>query len=115
MEEVDKVTGIPNFTKVNRVIVALKTNCIAMEHPRSMVGRLHCIVNSQHLEQGGVGIPASINPGTPTIVGLADALARENYMLYHMTRRAQWQSDFNVKEACKRYLVSNLNQSIYKN
>jgi hypothetical protein len=53
-----------------------------MEDPRSMVGRLHYIVNSQHLEQGGIGIPPSVNPGTPTFVGLVDALAREKYMLY---------------------------------
>jgi hypothetical protein len=47
MEEVNKVLGRPNFTKVNRVTVTLKTNCIAMEDPRSMVGRIHCIVNYQ--------------------------------------------------------------------
>jgi hypothetical protein len=80
MEEVDKVIGRPTFTKVNRVTVALKTNCIAMEDPRPRVGKLYCIINSQHLEQGGLGIPPSANPGTPTFVGLADALARENYM-----------------------------------
>jgi hypothetical protein len=75
MEEVDKVIGRPIFTKVNRVTVALKTNCIAMEDARSRVGRLHYIVNSRHLEQGGIGIPPSVNPGIPTFVGLADALA----------------------------------------
>jgi hypothetical protein len=51
MEEVDKVIGGRTFTKVNRVTVALETNCIAMEDPRSRVGRLHCITNSQHLEE----------------------------------------------------------------
>jgi hypothetical protein len=40
MEEVDRVIGRPTFTIVNRVTVALKTNCIAMEDPRSRVGRL---------------------------------------------------------------------------
>jgi hypothetical protein len=50
MEKVHKVIGRPTFTKVNQVTVALKTNCIAMEDPRSWVGKLHCITNSQHLE-----------------------------------------------------------------
>jgi hypothetical protein len=77
-----------------------------MEDPRSMVGRLHCIVNSRHLEQGGIGIPPSVNPGTPTFVGLVDVLARENCMLDHTARLAQWQADCNVKEACKRFLIS---------
>jgi hypothetical protein len=56
MEEVGKVIGRSTFTKMNQVTVALKTNCIAMEDSRSRVGRLHCITNSQHLEQGGMGI-----------------------------------------------------------
>jgi hypothetical protein len=77
-----------------------------MEDPRSRVGRLHCIVNSQHLEQGGIGIPPSVNPGPPTFVGLVDALAGENYMLDHTALLAQCQADCNVKEACKRFLIS---------
>jgi hypothetical protein len=97
MEEVDRVIGRPTFTKVNQVTVALKTNCIAMEDPRSRVGRLHYIVNSQHLDQGGIGIPPSVNPGTPTFAGFVDALAQENYMLDHTALRAQWQADCNVK------------------
>jgi hypothetical protein len=48
----------------------------------------------------------SVNPGIPTFVGLVDALARENYMLDHTARLAQWQADCNVKEACKRLLIS---------
>jgi hypothetical protein len=71
-----------------------------------MVGRLHFIIKSQHLEQGGIGIPASVNSGPPTFVGLEDALARENYMLDHTARLAQWQADCNVKEACNRFLIS---------
>jgi hypothetical protein len=40
MDEVDKVIGRPAFTKVNRVTVALKTNCIALEDNRSRVGSI---------------------------------------------------------------------------
>jgi hypothetical protein len=106
MEEVDKVIGRPTVTKVNQVTVALKTNCYAMEDPRSRVGRLHCIVNSQHLEQGGIGILLSVNPGPPSFVSLVDALAQENYVLDHTALLAQWQADCNVKEAYKRFLIS---------
>jgi hypothetical protein len=35
-----------------------------------------------------------------------DALARENCMLDHTALLAQWQADCNVKEACKRFLIS---------
>jgi hypothetical protein len=41
MEEADKVIGRPTFTKANKVIVAIKTNCIAIEDSRSQVGELH--------------------------------------------------------------------------
>ena len=106
MEEVNKVIGRPTFTKVHKVIVAIKSNCIAMDNPRSRVGKLHCICNSQHLEAEGVGVPASRNPGPPTFVGLDDLAARDNYIIDHTQLQAQWQSDVNVKEACKRFLIS---------
>jgi hypothetical protein len=32
--EVDKVIGRPTFTKANKMMVALKTNCIALEDAR---------------------------------------------------------------------------------
>jgi hypothetical protein len=55
MEEVDKVIGRPTFTKGNQVTVALKPNFTAMGDPRSRVGRLHCIANSQHLKKEELG------------------------------------------------------------
>jgi hypothetical protein len=108
MEEVDRVIGQPNFTKISKVTVALKKNCIAMYDSRSRVGKLHCIINSQTQEDDGVGIPASVHPGTPTLLGLEDAFDRDNYMLNHKTELAEWQEDFNIKEACKRFLISRL-------
>ena len=69
MEEVDKVIGKPTFTKVNKVIVALKTNCIAMEDSRSNLGKLHCIMDSSHLEAGNNLITASIDPGELSYAG----------------------------------------------
>jgi hypothetical protein len=94
------------FTKANKVIVAIKINCIAMEDSRSIVGKLHCIMNSQHLELNGIGIVPSINPEQATFVGLADAGARDNYILDHTAKQALWQADLNLKEACKTFLIS---------
>ena len=48
-------------------------------------------MNSQHLEVGGVGIAASINPGPPVLAGLAVA-DRDTYLLNHMLQRAQWEN-----------------------
>jgi hypothetical protein len=61
--EVDKVIGRPTFTKANKVMLALKTNCIAMEDARSNLGKLHCIINTGHLETTGANIPPSVDPG----------------------------------------------------
>ena len=107
-EEVDPVVGRPSFTKWHKVVVALKTNCIAMDDPRSQVGRLHCICNSQHLEINGVMVPPSTYPGTPTFVGHATTEARDNYLVDFTRRQALWQSDCNLKEACKRFLISRI-------
>ena len=50
-----------------------------VEDTRSQAGKLYCIMNSQHLEAGGVGIAQCQNPGAPTFKGLADAAARDKY------------------------------------
>jgi hypothetical protein len=109
MEEIDKVIGRPTFIEANKVIKAIKTNCIAMYDARSpALGKLHCITNSQHLELevGGVAVPPSVNPGPPSFIGLADAAARDIYIVRHTQQRALWKADQNVKEACKRFLLS---------
>jgi hypothetical protein len=63
MEEVDKVIGRPTFTKANKVVVALKTNCITMEDTRSNLGKSHCIMNTAHLESTKQIVPPSTDPG----------------------------------------------------
>jgi hypothetical protein len=75
MEEADKVIGRPTFIKANKAIVAIKSNCIAIEDSKSRVGRLYCIMDSQYLETGAVAIVPSQNPGVLTFQGLADAAA----------------------------------------
>ena len=42
-------------------------------------------MNSQHLEVGGVGIIASMNPGPPAFAGLA---ARDTYLFNHTVQRS---------------------------
>ena len=67
----------------------------------------HQLTAVPHLEQGGVGIPPSDNPCAPTFVRLAeDAEAGDNYILNHAALQAQSRADCNVKEACKRFLIS---------
>ena len=67
----------------------------------------HQLTAVPHLEQGGVGIPPSNNPDAPTFVRLAeDTEAGDNHILDHAALQAQLQADCNVKEACKRFLIS---------
>jgi hypothetical protein len=89
MEEVDKVIRRPIFTKANKVTVAIKTNCIAIEDSRSRVGKLHRIMNSQHLETGAVAIVPGQNPGALTFQGLADAAAQYTHLIEHTVLIAQ--------------------------
>jgi hypothetical protein len=63
MEEVDKITDRSTFKSCNRIIKALKTNCISIEDERSDLGKLHCIIDTQNMEEDGQGVTASINPG----------------------------------------------------
>ena len=51
--------------------------------------QLNCIINSPAFKNRGVGILPSQHPGAPILIGLADAFARENYMLNQNTELAQ--------------------------
>jgi hypothetical protein len=115
-EEVDQVTGRPTFTKNYKVITAVETNLIAIYDVRSQVGKLRLAMNSQHLEVGGVGIPASVNPGLPVFAGLAvEAVeARDTYLLNHQMQRAQWENDRNAGEAAKKFVLSRYEQVYFQ-
>jgi hypothetical protein len=78
MEEVDKINDRPTFKSCNKVIKALKTNCISIEDKRSDLGKLHCIIDSADMEEDGMGIDASINPGPLSHEGLADTQAAKD-------------------------------------
>ena len=74
-----------------------------------------CVSNdipSQSFKAGGVGIPPRQHPGASTLEGLADAFARDTYILNQKTQLAQWQADQNVKEVCQRFLISRI-ESVY--
>ena len=108
MEEVDKIIGIPTFAATNKVITALKTNCIAMDDERSGLGKLHCVMDSAHMEAGQVGVIASIDPGPITYAGLVDQAAKDNYLIEYHARKALWIADTNLKEAAKRFIFSRI-------
>jgi hypothetical protein len=82
VEEAAKIIDRPTFTSANKVITALKANCISMEDERSGLGKLHCIIDSTHMEVGGVGVVASINPGPISFTGLDDTqAAKDTYLI----------------------------------
>jgi hypothetical protein len=105
MEEVDTVIGRP------KVMVALKTNCIAMEDTRSNLGKLHCIMNTAHLETTKLIVPPSTDPGQIAFdaLDLTDTTfpdARDAHMIVYTQQKYLWDSDRNLKEAAKRLVLS---------
>jgi hypothetical protein len=103
MEVADKITDRPTFKSCNRVIKALKTNCISIEDERSDLGKLHCIIDTEDMEDDRIGIAASINPGPLSFNGLADTqAAKDTYLIGYYAKKDLWIADKNLKEAAKR-------------
>jgi hypothetical protein len=108
MEEVDKITDRPTFNSCNKVIKALKTNCISIEDERSELGKLHCIIDLADMEENGVGIVARINPGPLSFTGLDNIQAADTYLIGYYAQKELWVADKNLKEAAKRFLMSRI-------
>jgi hypothetical protein len=111
MEDVDTVIGRPTFTKANKVMVALKTNCIAMEDTISNLGKLYCIMDTKQLEADKQTIPPSIDPGQIAFdaLDLTKATfpeARDAHIIQYTQQKYLWESDRNLKEAAKRCVLS---------
>jgi hypothetical protein len=97
MEEVDKIIDRPTFSSCNKIIVALKTNCISIEDDRSGLGKLHCIIDSAPMEANRVGIVASINQGPLSFTGLADTqAAKDTYLIGYYAQKELWVADKNL-------------------
>ena len=111
-EEVPPVIGLPTFVSSNVVITALKTNCIAMDDDRSNLGKLHCIMDTSSMEASKTKIAASTDPGELTYTGLATEELRANHLAGYSKKKALWEADRNVKEACKRFMLSRF-ESVY--
>jgi hypothetical protein len=91
MEDIDKLIGQPTFTTANKVvIVALKTNCIAMEDDRSKLGKLHCIMDTAHLEAGNVTILASTDPCPLSFDGLITTTDRDTHLINYRAQRKHY-------------------------
>ena len=105
-EEVPPVVGQPTFVAANVVITALKTNCIAMDDDRSALGKLHCMMDSSSMEANKQKILASKDPGELSYDGLTSEALRAQHLASYSRKKALWEADKNVKEACKRFLLS---------
>jgi hypothetical protein len=115
MEEVDKIIDRPTFNSCNKVINALKTNCISIEDDRSGLGKLHCITNLAHMEYNGVGVVASINPRPLSFAGLDDTqAAKDTYPIGYYAQKEFWAADKNLKEAAKRSLMSRIDPTYFQ-
>ena len=102
-EEVQPVVGLPTFVSAHVVISALKTNCIAMDDDRSNLGKLHCIMDTSNME---TAVVASTNPGELSFAGLGTEELRANHLATYSRRKELWESDNNLKEAAKQFLLS---------
>ena len=108
-EEVQLVVGLPTFVSSNVVIVALKTNCIAQDDDRSVLGKLHCIMDTSSME---ATFSASTDPGELKYDGLATEELQANHLAKYSRKKALWEADKNVQEASKRFMLSR-SKSVY--
>jgi hypothetical protein len=77
-----------------------------MKDPRSSQGKLHCIMDSSSIEANKTAIVASKVPGELKFLGSATAETRATHIAQYNVKKANWESDENVKEACKIFLLS---------
>jgi hypothetical protein len=105
-EEVPQVIGKPTFVASSVVIKALKTNCIRMKDPRSSLGKLYCMMDSTSMEKNKIAVIASADPNELKFVGSTTVESRATHIAQYNVKKANWESDENVKEACKIFLLS---------
>jgi hypothetical protein len=99
----------------NRIIKALKTNCISIEDERSDLGKLHCIIDTVNMEDDGIGVTASINPGPLSFDGLADTqVAKDTYLIGYYAQKDIWIANKNLKEAANRFLMSRIDPTYFR-
>ena len=111
-EEVKPVVGLPTFVASLAVTTAIKTNCIAMDDDRSNLGKLHCIMDTASMEAGKQKILASTDPGELKYSGIPTQEMRAIHLASYSRQKAYWESDKNLKEACKRFMLSRF-ESVY--
>jgi hypothetical protein len=77
-----------------------------MDDDRSALGKLHCMMDSSSMEANKQKILASKDPGELIYDGLATESLRAQHLASYSRKKALWEADKNVKEACKRFLLS---------
>jgi hypothetical protein len=105
-EEVPRVIGKPTFVSANKVIAALKKNCVRMKDTRSKVGKLHCIMDSTAYKANKTAIVASTDPGELDFNGMEKEEERAVHMTKYCRQKAHWEADENIEEACKTFILS---------
>jgi hypothetical protein len=58
------------------------------------------------MDDDGIGVTASINPGPLSFDGIADTqAAKDTYLIGYYAQKDLWLADKNLKEAAKRFLT----------
>jgi hypothetical protein len=77
-----------------------------MKDPRSSPGKLHCMMDSTSMKKNKIAVIASADPGELKFMGSITAGSRATHIAQYNVKKANWESDENVKEACKIFLLS---------
>jgi hypothetical protein len=105
-EEVSQVIGKPTSVSANKVITALKTNCVSMKDTRSKIGKLHCMMDLSSMEANKTAIAESTDLGELDFNGMVTEEARAVYMTQYCVQKAHWEAVENIKDECKTFLLS---------
>jgi hypothetical protein len=67
------------------------------------------------MEDNGIGVTASINPGPLSFDGLADTqAAKYTYLIGYYAQKDLWIADKNLKEAAKTFLMSRIDPTYFQ-
>jgi hypothetical protein len=70
------------------------------------------MMDSSSMETNKTKILASKDPGELNYTGLATDALRAQHLASYSRKKAFWESDKNLKEACKRFMLSRF-ESVY--
>jgi hypothetical protein len=77
-----------------------------MDDDRSALGNVHCMMDSSPMEANKAKILASTDPGELNYDGFTTEALRAQHFASYSRKKALWEADKNLKEACKRFMLS---------